>query len=331
MEAFIRSIAMQQERAKNMESYRAPSNERSAKAARRDAETEPRAAGLLDVLPEETLVKEIVKMDADMMNAFRLVCKKASRLMPTRDAFKKLILSRATKRILKRLERLPNGLGKILLGLLVNQSAMMAGGYVLQCITGDTYADSSINIFMPPMDHGCGMPQALVEEMGLAAEASRDMLESVFETKSPESPFYGQAIETLCRDQQLTNLENVFEIDAQSVKVQFLFVAESQDLEEPNDLSDYVEKHFDLDVCKCSFDGQRVQSTHLLAQLRRVATLRDPIVLSCLEVKKTCEEKYKKAMPKDLPYARVLEERTMVVEQRVQKYEGRGFKVLVDH
>jgi len=306
------------------------SNESRVKRARKDGETEPEAISLLDALTEDVLVRIILKMNPDMMNAFQRTCRKAKRLTPTREQFEKLTLDRAAQRLLKRLGRLPQGMGKFLLGLLEKESAIMAGGYVLQCITGDTYADSDIDIFIPAIIKGSFTMDEIMAREPLLAEESRAMLERALEMNDSTSPFSKQAIVTLDKYQQLSRLENIFEIQAQGVKIQFLFAYGPHNGTAERDLMAYVEEQFDLNICKCTFDGRRVQSAHVLAQLRRVATLRDPIMKRMLALKKGYEEEYKHVMPAHCNVIRCLTLRTPIVEQRAQKYQGRGFKVLMD-
>jgi len=224
------------------------------------------------------LIIEYIIEDKDISTIYSLLlsCKAIARLIITRKDFDKKIFNSARIRLLDGLNSYPNDFGRILIKMIKKEKALIAGEYILQCITGDTFEKSDIDIFIP-----CNRIGNIYNANDFAHIIMR-----TFKLDSPTSPFYNSPLDYDDNSNYgvLKNVRRVFSMVVMNLKIQFIIVwtnsiasirklGRQEHNYTPLSLEDFIKNHFDLSLYKCWFDGEEIHYEDVLGQVKRVGIM----------------------------------------------------------
>jgi hypothetical protein len=259
--------------------------------------------------------------DIATLYSLLLTCGAIAKLIPSRKKFEMKINKSAQIRLLGKLSSYPNDLGRILIDMIKKEKALIAGGYILQCITEDTFEDSDIDIFIS-CDRTKGNHECLND--------IRNMITSTFKLDCPTSPFYNIAVQDDSNYGILKNIRHILSMNMMSLKIQFIIVwshmltttivkiptrvlglyrSQYQHTHTPLSLEEFIKNDFDISLCKCWFDGENIYSEDILSQVKRVG------IMDSKELNKVVAKVSRKKR-----YDRMIE--------RLEKYTQRGFSII---
>jgi hypothetical protein len=269
---------------------------------------------ILLLFPVEILlliIKYIIE-DKDISTIYSLLlsCKAIAKLIITRKEFEKKIINSARIRLLDRLNSYPNDLGRILIEMIKKEKALIAGGYILQCITGDTFEKSDIDIFI-------SCDRTNMYEQGITNVIN--MLKSTFKLDCPTSPFYNIVVQNNSDYGVLKNIRRVLSMDVMGLNIQFIIVWDHlmtstrvlrryQHNYTPLSLEEFIKNDFDISLCKCWFNGEDIHSEDILGQVKRVGIMDS------------------KELYEIIPKISIKEREDRMIE-RLEKYTRRGFTI----
>jgi len=281
----------------------------SSKLARRDGSS----SALTSLLSVDAWSVIFFELEISALHSFLLLCKDANELFgnaKSLDLWKEQnqhkILQLATQRLTRRLQSVPPRIAFLIHHLIAERKAIMAGGYVLQCITGQSFQDTDIDIFLETNAN---------EDY---EDYSYRFERLVHEIKGKNSGHLYTYREIFNCHDNLSNVRGVHFLEVQDFPtLKFIHVFDNPSKQALGysfeSLSEYLEQAFDLDICKCWYDGTSVRSLHVPQQLKRIGTMDYQAV------------KYAENAPWTQERAQRMGE---TIEERTVKYEQRGFEIV---
>jgi len=230
----------------------------------------------------------------------------------------KEIIKNANERLFQKLNTYNDGLGDILISLLKKDKGIIAGSYILQCISNKNIEDCEIKLFFKQ--------RLSIKGLENYYKAIEEKLKDAFGISIENTPFYNVPI---IRNKFYGLLSGImFEhlIIIGSLRIRIMTIMECSKSTDPINYQEDIIKHikdtFELSLCKCWFDGYSIHSDDPIQQAIGKGTFdSDSIRL----LKKGIGELRLRGEQKE-SFLKSLHNKTY---GRIKKYEDRGFEIVI--